>query len=143
MSRPPRYAFVHGVPVGVGGLGVQAGNALRALALAGSEVHAIGPGTAPGWDAPPNVVWHPSPRSWTRLFHYTPLRRRSGIVQHISDRRIARFASRCLERIRPNLCYAFTQVALGPLAWAHAHAVPTVLESPNGHIRAFREVYCR
>ena len=48
--RPIRsVVFVYGVPIGAGGLGVQAGNALRALALAADRVHAIGPG--PGVDA--------------------------------------------------------------------------------------------
>ncbi|HEX6209192.1 MAG TPA: glycosyltransferase family 4 protein [Methylomirabilota bacterium] len=32
-------------------------------------------------------------------------------------------------------------MALETLRWARAHGVPAVLESPNGHIRHFREVY--
>ena len=35
----------------------------------------------------------------------------------------------------------FTQVGLETLQWAQESAVPTVLESPNGHIRNFRCVY--
>jgi glycosyltransferase involved in cell wall biosynthesis len=136
-----RYAFICGVPVGVGGLGVQAGNALRALALNGHEVHAIGPAPDTTWHAPPNVIWHVSPRSWTPYFRWTPLRRRSGVVQHLSDYRIGRFAGDCVERLRPDLCYGFTQVSLEALQWAEAHGVTSVLESPNGHLRSFRQVY--
>jgi glycosyltransferase involved in cell wall biosynthesis len=136
-----RYAFVYGVPVGVGGLGVQVGNALRALALDAGEVHAIGPPPAAGWTPPPNVVWHAAPRPWTRVLRWTPLRRRGGTVQHLSDRRIGAFARGLMGRVRPDLCYAFTQVGLETLRWASAHGVPSVLESPNGHIRAFRQVY--
>ena len=137
----PRYALVYGVPVGVGGLGVQVGNALRALALGAREVHAIGPGPAPHWAAPRNVVWHATPRSWTPLLRWTPLRRRHGLQQQLSDRRIGEFARKCIERLHPDLCYAFTQVALESLQWADASGVPSVLESPNGHIRSFRQVY--
>jgi glycosyltransferase involved in cell wall biosynthesis len=139
--RRRRYAFICGVPPGVGGLGVQSGNALRALALTGAEVHAIGPAPAADWTRPPNVVWHVCPASWTPYFRWTPLRRRAGLVQYISDLRIARFAARCLDRVRPDLCYGFTQVSLEMLRWAQTHGVPTILESPNGHIRSFRQIY--
>src|SRR5438045_4147953 len=142
MNRRHRYAFVYGTTLGIGGLGVQAGNALRALARGGSEVHAIGPGHAAGWNATANVVWHATPRLWTP-FRYRPLRRHAGLAQHIVDRHAGSFAARCLDRVRPDLCYAFTQVALESLAWASAHDVPAVLESPNGHIRSFRDVYVR
>jgi glycosyltransferase involved in cell wall biosynthesis len=90
---------------------------------------------------PPNVVWHVSPPSWTPYFQWTPLRRRSGVVQHMSDWRIGRFAADCLERVRPDLCYGFTQVSLESLQWAQKHGVASVLESPNGHIRSFRQIY--
>lgn len=132
---------MHGVPIGLGGLGVQAGSALRALARHAPEVHAIGPGPAAGWDAPRNIVWHVTPRSWTPLFRWTPLRRHSGLSQQLSDYRVGRFAATCLDRVGPDLCYAFTQVALEPLLWATSRGVPAIVESPNGHIRAFRRVY--
>jgi glycosyltransferase involved in cell wall biosynthesis len=139
--RRRRFAFITGVPAGVGGLGVQSGNALRALALCSAEVHAIGPAPAAGWISPPNVVWHVSPPAWTPFFRWTPLRRRSGVVQHIADWRVGRFAAECLERVKPDLCYGFTQVSLESLRWAQNHGVPSVLESPNGHIRPFRRIY--
>jgi glycosyltransferase involved in cell wall biosynthesis len=139
--RRRRYAFISGVPAGVGGLGVQSGNALRALALTGAEVHAIGPAPAAEWACPPNVVWHVCPPSWTPYFRWTPLRRRGGTVQHICDWRIGRFAATCLDRLRPDLCYGFTQVSLETLQWAQKHDVPAIVESPNGHIRSFRQIY--
>jgi glycosyltransferase involved in cell wall biosynthesis len=141
VGAPLRPAFVHGVPIGVGGLGVQAANALRALALSSREVHAIGPGPSPGWNAPANVVWHIAPASRLPPLRWTPARRHHGYAQFLSDRRIGRFAVTRLRQIAPDLCYAFTQVALEPLMWARACAVPAVLESPNGGIRAFRQVY--
>ncbi len=140
MSGRRRVAFVHGVPLGAGGLGVQAGNALRALALA-CDVHAIGPGKVAQWQAPPGVVWHHSPRTSTVLHRIKPLRRFAGALQYLADREVGRYAASHLEHIKPDLCYAFTQVALESFAWASAHAVPAILESPNGHIRAFRQVY--
>ena len=136
-------AFVYGVPLGVGGLGTQAGNALRALALTGCHVHAIGPG--PGVDAcaraQANVTWHHSPASPTGRAWWRPFRRFAGTGQIWTDQRIGRFAGAVVARTRPDLCYTFTQVGLETLRWAAAAGVPSVLESPNGHLRAFRAVY--
>jgi glycosyltransferase involved in cell wall biosynthesis len=136
-------AFVYGTPLGAGGLGVQSANALRALALTGLDVHAIGPGPAPGWTpgAWPNVCLHSLPPVPARWIHRSPLRWRTGLAQWLVDRRTGRFARERLERIRPSRCYAFTQVALESLRWAKRAGVATVLESPNGHIRPFRDVY--
>jgi glycosyltransferase involved in cell wall biosynthesis len=139
--RFKRIAFVYGVPIGVGGLGVQAGNALRALADTGAEVHAIGPGRVAAWPVRPNIVWHRSPPSPAPLMRWSPLRRRSGITQHLADWRTGRFAARVVAGLRPDCCYAFTQVALEVLTWARCRGVPAVLESPNGHIAGFHEVY--
>lgn len=134
---------MYGTPLGVGGLGTQAGNALRGLALTGATVHAIGPG--PGADAVaqalPNVHWHisPSPRlAWLRR---TPLRREAGLMQWWKDRHLGRFAKAVTTRVRPDLCYTFTQVGCETLAWAKSAGVASVVESPNGHIRGFRDVY--
>ena len=138
---PRRYAFVYGATLGVGGLGVQAANALRALALGGAEVHAIGPGPAPGWSAPPNVTWHLSPTRSRPLLSSRPFRRYAGLTQYVVDRAIGGFAGAELDRVRPDVCYGFTQVALETLAWARQHSVVGVVESPNGHIRGFRDVY--
>jgi len=69
------------------------------------------------------------------------LRRHIGLARFAADRQLGRFAAARLERIAPALCYAFTQVALESLAWAERRGVPAILESPNGHIRAFRAIY--
>jgi glycosyltransferase involved in cell wall biosynthesis len=45
-----------------------------------------------------------------------------------------------VERIRPQSCYLFTQVARETLRWARAEGVPTVIDNPNGHIRNFQQV---
>jgi glycosyltransferase involved in cell wall biosynthesis len=136
-------AFVYGVPLGSGGLGAQAGNALRALALTGAHVHAIGPG--PGGDAGcrslPNVTWHIAPGSPAALMHWTPLRRHTGLGQFWADRRVGRFAESVCAHVNPDLCFAFTQVALETMRWATRSGVATIVESPNGQIRAFRDTY--
>lgn len=147
MSASGPVAFVHGAPLGVGGLGVQSLNAVRALARDGLTVVAIGPrggpiaGTWPGgvdvqphdaetWPAPALIDW--ANRRW-----------RAGAVQLDRDRGIGAAAAAAFQSRPPRACYAFTQVALEAFRWARPRAVPTVLESPNGHIRAFREVYLR
>ncbi len=134
---------MYGAPLGVGGLGTQADNALRALALTGRHVHAIGPG--PGNSARtralPNITWHQSPPPPTGRTWWRPLRRFAGVGQSWTDRRIGRFAGAVVARTRPDLCYTFTQVGLETLRWADAAGVPSILESPNGHLRSFREVY--
>ena len=136
-------AFVYGTPIGVGGLGVQAGNALRALSLAAGEVHAIGPGPAGNVDVAEfaNVRWHLVPAIPGAWIHRSPLRWRTGLAQWLADRRTGQLAGAHLARLRPDVCYAFTQVALESLRWARSAGVPSILESPNGHIANFRRVY--
>jgi glycosyltransferase involved in cell wall biosynthesis len=134
---------VYGTPLGVGGLGIQAGNALRGLALTGATVHAIGPG--PGTDAAAqalsSVQWHLVPAARSGWLQRTPLRREAGLMQWWKDRSLGRFAQRVAEHVRPDLCYTFTQVGCETLEWAKSAAIASVVESPNGHIRGFREVY--
>jgi glycosyltransferase involved in cell wall biosynthesis len=136
-----RIAFVYGTTIGVGGLGVQAGNALRALAASGADLHAIGPGHHAGWNAPKAVTWHVVSRPRLPLLSTRPFRRYAGRHQLAGDRRLGEAAASRLDEIGPDLCYAFTQVALETLAWAQRHHVPGVLESPNGHIAGFRKTY--
>jgi len=45
-----------------------------------------------------------------------------------------------VEGLRPNACYAFTQVALETLRWAEREGAMTVIDNPNGHIRNFRDI---
>lgn len=141
MAGSRRVAFVHGVPVGVGGLGVEAAHSLRALADGAREVHAIGPGAAPGFVAPPNVTWHVAPSGWGHVIQRSPARRAAGLLQRMIDGHIGRFAAARAQTLAPDLCYAFSQVALETLEWARANGVAGVLENANGHMRGFRDVY--
>jgi glycosyltransferase involved in cell wall biosynthesis len=132
-------AVIFGVPPGIGGLGVQVANALRALASGPVVVHAIGPvHDDVARELGPRVIWH---------LPTDPVRRvlagrwRAGAQQLERDEAIGRFAAATVSALQPALCYAFTQVALETLEWAHSNHVATVLENPNGHISNFRQVY--
>jgi len=138
-------AFVFGVAAGCGGLGLQAANVMSSLSRNG-ELHAFGPGRADRWPLPldvPHPLWHAPARSRYRLARLTPYRWAAGALRHRADRNMARVAARGLDAVRPDLVYAFSQVARESLAWARLRGVATVLESPNGHIRSFRETYAR
>jgi glycosyltransferase involved in cell wall biosynthesis len=50
---------------------------------------------------------------------------------------------RQIERLRPDSCYVFTQVALETLRWARENQIPTVLDNPIGHIKHYGEVFAR
>jgi glycosyltransferase involved in cell wall biosynthesis len=135
-----RVAVVYGVPAGAGGLGQQVASVIQALAVH-HEVHAFGPGHTDVWPLPterPSIEWHQSPPVFPSQFRL--MRRYSGRVQLHSDRSIGRWAADEIHRLQPDLCYAFTQVALETLTWARDTKVSSVLESPNGHIRNFRHV---
>ena len=147
LNPPDRTAFVHGTPVGIGGLGIQVGNALEDLRRRMPTVVALGPGA--GLEARPPTV--PSRVSWKSapvVVHpaaarYSWLRWLVGRRQYIHDTLIGRWAAGEVAAARPDFCYCFTQVALETLRWAQAAGVRTVLESPNGHLRNFRRVYLR
>jgi glycosyltransferase involved in cell wall biosynthesis len=75
------------------------------------------------------------------LVRFSWLRWQAGEVTIRSDRSLGRWAAGQLERLRPQACYVFTQIALEPLQWCRREGISTVLDNPNGHIRGFREVY--
>lgn len=139
---PDRIAIVYGVPLGAGGLGAQSANVIGAFAGAeGIEVHAFGPPPASGAAIPDGVRWHAFPGTrpaWSRL---RPFRAYQGAAQYAHDRALGAWAAPALAEVRPTLCLAFTQVARESLHWCRAAGIPTILESPNGSLRAFREVY--
>jgi glycosyltransferase involved in cell wall biosynthesis len=145
MRPVKRVALVYGAPAGVGGLGVQVASAIQGLAIEGVELHAFGPGRAERWPLPgaaPRISWHDAPPGISRLkAHYTPLRWRQGRLVFENSRAIGSWAAEQIARIEPDCCYVFTQVGLESLKWAERASIPTVLESPNGHIRNFRRVY--
>jgi glycosyltransferase involved in cell wall biosynthesis len=138
-----RVAIVFGVPLHTGGLGVQSANAVRATTRASLHVSAFGPATKSRLTTvEPNVTWHAAPSgisAWRR--RYTRLRWEHGKLQYENDVAIGKWAVGRIDRDRPDLCYVFTQVGLETLQAARKLGIPSVLESPNGHIRAFREVY--
>ncbi len=144
MKSQTQIAFIHGAQAGVGGLGTQSANAIAGLALGTNKVHAFGPGHRASWPMTKlgNVVWHTAPpmtSSWAA--RYTWLRWRHGQLQYRQDSRLGHWAATKIERLRPQLCYTFTQVGMETLRWARCAGVPAILESPNGHIRNFRAIY--
>lgn len=144
MARLGTVAVVYGVPAGVGGLGVQSGNAIADWAAVAERVLAVGPGRADGFHPPGRVEWVAANANLPAVFtRYTWLRWFHGRRQLLTDRRTGTRAAAALASTRPDLMYTFTQVGLEPLTWAERAGVPAVLESPNGHIRNFREVYLR
>ena len=124
---------------------MQAGNAISGLALSGDDIHAFGPGFRKVWPLDPlpeNVTWHAAPPGvppWRSRF--TPLRWNAGALQGQNDRKLGRWAAREIARLKPDLCYTFTQVGRETLQWCEGAGVPSILENPNGHIRNFRRVY--
>jgi len=139
----PKAAVVYGVPAGSGGLGQHAASLMCALGD-DYKVHALGPARAAVWPLPGEVAaeWYEAPAevAWWRA-RYSWLRWYTGQLQLQNDRCIGRWAAEQIRHLKPDLCYVFTQVGLETLQWARDNGVPTVLESPNGHIRNFRKVY--
>src|SRR4051794_2392873 len=115
-----KVAFVHGVAVGAGGLGVQSGNAVCGLASGPFETNAYGPGHVDGWPhaSPSGVSWHLRPRAIPPWARYTWLRWYTGQLQYLHDRALGRWAQQEIQRDPPKLCYAFTQVGPEALRWA-------------------------
>ena len=140
-------AVVYGTRVGIGGLGIQVGNAVADLARQVPAVVAVGPGSGPE-ALPPLVVgrvdWRTAPAVLSpAAARYTWLRWLIGRRQYLHDTRVGRWAAGEVAVVRPDLCYCFTQVALETFRWRHAAGVKCILESPNGHMRNFRQVYVR
>jgi glycosyltransferase involved in cell wall biosynthesis len=141
---PDRVAIVYGSVAGIGGLGQSVSAAITAVADGSRTAYAFGPGHSPTWSLPggiPPAVWeHASPGIWPWMGRYSWLRWRSGDLAFLRDRRLGRWAARQVQRIRPQYCYLFTQVAHETLRWARAEGVPTAIDNPNGHIRNFKQV---
>lgn len=135
-------AIVFGAPLNIGGLGVQAAKALHTITLASTRVSAFGPSSANELAFGRQVSWHaaPSPASSWRT-RYTSLRWEQGKLQFENDVRVGKWAAKRLRQVRPDLLYVFTQVGLESLRLARKSGIPSILESPNGHICGFRKVY--
>jgi glycosyltransferase involved in cell wall biosynthesis len=126
-----------GARPGVGGLGAHVAFALGALGRV-VDVEVAGP---PERATVPRVSWHspslPIP-DWVR--RYTWLRWQPGLMQAQTEKTIARLAARVLSLGGAAGCYAFTHVALEALEYCQAHGIPSVVDSPNGHIRNLRRL---
>jgi hypothetical protein len=137
-------AVVYGASAGVGGLGIQAANAISDLADAGFRVLAIGPGRSPNVEFPDGVTSRSLPSGISRtVVRYTWLRWLAGRTQYLNDTRLGAAAATMVAQARPDACYCFTQVALESFRWANRVKLPAILESPNGHLRNFRATYVR
>jgi glycosyltransferase involved in cell wall biosynthesis len=144
MTRSQTVALVYGTAAGVGGLGIQSANAVADLAAVCNHVLAFGPGPAPAKASFDGVQWHQAEFPGSVLpTHFTWLRWWTGRLQILNDTRLGGWAAAAVDRARPDCCYCFTQVALETLRWANRAGVPAILESPNGHIENYREVYRR
>ena len=144
VSLPGRVAMVYGTQAGIGGLGHSVSSAITAVARGGRDVFALGPGASVPWSLPggvPPAKWMNSPRGirlW--IVRYSWLRRRHGQLNLLRDRSLGKWAAREIQRLHPESCYLFTQVALEMLRWARREGVPTTLDNPNGHIRNYRQI---
>jgi len=139
-----RIAVVYAAPAGLGGLGLQAATVIAGLARGGHEVFAVGPGCIDAWPVTPikhRVTWiEGAPRVPRSAVQYTPLRVYPGAQVWLEHGLVARWAARQLDRIRPDLVYLFTQVALEGLYWCQRHGVPSIVDNPNGGIANYRTV---
>jgi glycosyltransferase involved in cell wall biosynthesis len=144
VSKRHRIAVVYAVPAGGGGLGQQAASVIAGLARRGHEVFALGPGWVEAWPIAAiknRVTWVAgAPRVPRGAVQYTPLRFHPGAQSWLAQGLIGRWAARELDRIRPDLVYLFTQVALEGLHWCQKHGVPSIVDNPNGGIANYRAV---
>lgn len=140
-----RVAVVYGSAPGVGGLGHSVSAGISAASGGVGKLFALGPGRASdSWSLPggmPRATWLECPPGIPRWrTSFTRLRFNAGRVQYLRDRYLGTWAAQQLERVRPESCYLFTQVALESLRWCRRQGIPTVLDNPNGHIRNFQKV---
>jgi glycosyltransferase involved in cell wall biosynthesis len=144
MDSPNRISVVYGSAAGIGGLGQSVSAAITGVADGKREVYALGPSSTCPWSLPggsPPVIWKESPAGiWPWLARYSWYRWSPSSLNLHRDRSLGRWAAQEVERLRPQSCYLFTQVALETLQWASREGVATVLDNPNGHIANFRAV---
>lgn len=136
--------MIFGAPLGVGGLGTHALQVLSAFASTATDVHALGRASSAHTLPSSNLTLEteiPDLSDWQR--RYTTLRWRHGELQLRRDQALGEWARERCQSLRPNVCYAFTQVALETLRWARDQGIPTILDNPNGHIRHQHDVCLR
>jgi glycosyltransferase involved in cell wall biosynthesis len=128
-------------PPGVGGLGHHAAHVLSALSGLIPELHVCGPRDGDGSRDTHTLPPEPLVAAWRR--RYTWLRYMTGRYQLAIDRRFGRWLASELSTRAFERGYFFTQIARESLALARDKGALTILDSPNGHIRDFREQLCR
>ena len=133
-------AFLYSVPIGAGGLGMQAATALQGLLSLGSPVSAIGPGQL-RWPFESDL----SNARWITVAPRDPLRPPilQGRAQYRRDCEFGQSVAASLRALKPRACYGFTQISREAAAWCNDHGIPFVLDNPNSHIRFVRDVYQR
>ena len=139
-----KVAVVYASPVGTGGLGVHAASVIQALALRDVQVHAFGPRPSANWPygiVPSNIRWYESPvfvQKWRQ--RYTSLRWNHGRLVFLNSRYLGAWAAKQIGKLRPQICYVFSEIGKEVLNWAVDNGVETVLDSPTTHLRRFRAV---
>lgn len=144
MPARRRVACVYPVRlVAPGGLVVQAANAIAGLSDPRIDLHAIGPALIewPREGTAPAATWRVVADARALWAGWPGVRSLSGALQSAHESSLGRAAAAHLDAARPDIVYAFTLVGLESLRWARARGVPSIVESPNGHIRDFRSVY--
>jgi glycosyltransferase involved in cell wall biosynthesis len=133
-------AFLYSVPLGAGGLGMQAATALHGLLSLGSPVSAIGPGQL-RWPFESDLA----KVRWMSLDAPAAARARifQGRAQYRRDCEYGRRLAASLRSLKPRACYGFTQISREAAAWCNDNGIPFILDNPNSHIRHFRAVYQR
>lgn len=143
-AKSRTVAVVYGASPGAGGLGLHAATVLDALGDGKLELHAFGPEAVSEWPLPkgvPKAVWHAPPvgvPKWKQ--RYTYLRWNHGRLMLKERVSLGKWAVGQIERLRPDLCYVFSEIGLETLHWARGVGVPTLLDSPTNHVQRFRSV---
>jgi len=135
--------FGHATQLTVGGLGHHAAEVWRALREVAPHIQRCAPNT--GVVHLGSGHWHSQPpkmvASWRRKF--SSLRYRAGRYQFEIDCRFGRWLASELAQCRVHRGYFFTQIALESVSLMRPWGAATILDSPNGDIRDFRDQLCR
>jgi len=140
-DRTGPRALAYAVAPGLNsGMGHHAAQVLAACAAAQTPLLLLGPRAAHGVSGAELRTPSAPVASWRR--RYTWLRYLHGRYQFLSDRRCGRWLASQVQQELSG-CYLFTQIASEALLELNRRDVPSLLDSPNGHIRHFREAVQR
>jgi glycosyltransferase involved in cell wall biosynthesis len=138
----PDTVLAYTAPPGVGGLGNHARHVLAALVPAYPDLRVYGPAAETENrrltirpTAPPTLV-----PDWR--WRYTWFRYLTGRYRQATDSRWGQWLADELSKHPVEHAYLFTQIAREALLLARSRGIGTILDSPNGHIREFREKLC-